>query len=97
MSECLSNYETRQEWKQLINNVTVYTMLQIYWPGVTSGSVHLDLTTQESDAAERGLEDLSVARSPVQGAWREEGSCAPGAKTENGADQLIDRVFAHPR
>lgn len=77
MSECLSNYGTRQEWKQLINNVTVYTMLQIYWPGVTSGSVHLDLTTQESDAAEKGLEDLSVARTRclegggIMRAWRQ--------------------------
>lgn len=54
-------------------------------------SVDLDLTAQEDDA-EKGLGDSSVDR-----AWREEGSCAPGAKTENGADQLIDRVFAHPR
>lgn len=72
-----SNYGTRQEWKQLINNVTVYTVLQIYWPGVTSGSVHLDLTTQESDAAEKGLEDLSVARTRclegggIMRAWRQ--------------------------
>lgn len=38
------------------------TNLLTWCDRVTSGSVHLDLTTQESDAAEKGLEDLSVAR-----------------------------------
>lgn len=71
---------TRQEWKQLINNVTVYTMLQIYWPGVTSGSVHLDLTTQERRRRE-GSWRLVSSPYKVPGGRRDHARLAPKPRT----------------